>query len=157
VERCRPAEPADLERVVALTRELHRELAGMRGGEIWAAREARREPLAAGLAAQLEDPATCVLVGLIDEVIVGYGVVVVEALATGERLGRITDLFVEEPARSVGVGEALSDALLAFTAEHGVIGVDTRALPGHRAAKNFFEEQGFTARALIMHRPVPRR
>jgi hypothetical protein len=29
--------------------------------------------------------------------------------------------------------------------------VDVIALPGHRATKNFFEEQGFTARAIVMH------
>ncbi len=36
------------------------------------------------------------------------------------------------------------------------MGVDTLALPGHRAAKNFFEESGFTARALVMHRALNR-
>ena len=157
MERCRPAEPADLERLVALAQQLHNELAGMRGGAIWSAREARREPLEPGLASQLEDPAACVLVGLIDDVVVGYGVVVIETLATGERLGRITDLFVEEPAREIGVGEALTDGLLAFAAQHQTVGVDAFALPGHRATKNFFEDQGFTARALIMHRPAPPR
>jgi GNAT superfamily N-acetyltransferase len=157
VERCRPAEPADLERLVALARELHGELAVMRGGEIWAARDARREPLEPGLAAQLDDPAACVLVGLIDDVVVGYAVLVLEPLVTGDVLGRITDLFVEAPAREVGVGEALSDGLLAFAAEHDAVGVDALALPGHRATKNFFEEQGFTARALTMHRPAAHR
>ena len=36
----------------------------------------------------------------------------------------------------------------------GCVGVDVRALPGHRAAKNFFETHGFTARALVMHHPL---
>jgi ribosomal protein S18 acetylase RimI-like enzyme len=157
VERCRPAEPADLDRIVALVRELHAELATLRGGEVWAAREARQAPLEPGLAALLADPSACVLVGLIDEVVVGYGALVVETLPTGARLGRITDLYVEEPARAVGVGEALADGLLAFAAAHDTVGVDAFSLPGHRATKNFFEDQGFTARALIMHRPSSRR
>jgi ribosomal protein S18 acetylase RimI-like enzyme len=157
VERCRPATTADLGRVVALFGQLHDELGGMRGGGLWAAREARREPVEASLAAQLVDPNSCVLVGLIDDVVVGFGVVVIEILADGERLARITELYVEEPARAVGVGEAITDGLLAFANEHDVVGVDALALPGHRAAKNFFEEQGFTARALIMHRPTPPR
>jgi GNAT superfamily N-acetyltransferase len=152
VERCRPAEPDDIPELVGLARELHAELAPMRGGRIWAAREARAEPLEPRFAAELEDPDACVLVGLLEDVIVGYGVVVVESLRDGSRLARVTDLFVEEPARAVGVGEVLSDALLAWAEERGVVGVDALALPGHRAAKNFFEEQGFTARALIMHR-----
>ena len=29
--------------------------------------------------------------------------------------------------------------------------MDAMALPGHRSAKNFFEESGFTARKLVMH------
>ena len=64
------------------------------------------------------------------------------------------ELFVEPPARSIGVGESMTDALLALAAERRCIGVDALALPGHRATKNFFEDQGFTARALTMHRPL---
>jgi GNAT superfamily N-acetyltransferase len=66
----------------------------------------------------------------------------------------VTDLFVDEGARSVGVGEAIVELLVAFCAEAGCIGLDALALPGARAAKNFFEESGFTARALVMHRPA---
>jgi N-acetylglutamate synthase-like GNAT family acetyltransferase len=154
VERCRKAEPDDVPRIAALARELHAELAAMRGGALWAARDARHEPLEDAFAALLADPGTCVIVGLIDEVIVGFGVLVLETLSTNERLGRVTELFVEAPARAVSVGETMADVLVAFAAEHGCIGVDTLALPGHRATKNFFEEQGFTARALIMHRSL---
>ena len=157
MERARPATTADLGRVVALFGQLHDELGAMRGGGLWAAREARREPVEASLASQLDDPNACVLVGLIDDVVVGFGVIVIETLSTGEQLGRITELYVEEPARAVSVGEAINDGLLAFASEHDVVGVDALALPGHRAAKNFFEEQGFTARALVMHRSTPPR
>ncbi len=154
MERCRPAEPDDVPQLAGLARELRAELAAMRGGRLWAAQEAREEPLEARFAAELDDPDTFVIVGLFEDVIVGYGVVVLHTLRDGSRLARITDLFVEEPARAVGVGEALSDGLLAWARERATVGVDVLALPGHRAAKNFFEEQGFTARALIMHRPA---
>ena len=151
MERCRPARPEDLPRVAALGRELFAELTPLRGGEIWAARDARPEPFESDLAPFLDDPNACVLVGTIDEVIVGFGVLLIERLATGQDLGRITELFVEPPARSVGVGEAISDALVAFATDRGCVGVDALALPGHRDTKNFFEEQGFTARMLVMH------
>jgi GNAT superfamily N-acetyltransferase len=147
VERCRPARPEDLPRVAALGRELFAELAPLRGGALWAARDARPEPLEANLAPLLDDPDACVLVGTIDEV----GVLLVERLSTGQDLGRITELFVEPPARSVGVGEAISEQLVAFAVDRGCVGVDALALPGHRDTKNFFEEQGFTARMLVMH------
>src|ERR1700738_2628608 len=70
------------------------------------------------------------------------------------RLAVITDLFGEEGARSVGVGEAMITELVTFASRAGCIGVDALALPGARAAKNFFEESGFTARIIVMHRPA---
>ena len=60
-------------------------------------------------------------------------------------------------SRSVGVGEAMADALVAHCTAQGCIGIDARALPGHRATKNFFEAHGFTARALVMHHVLHRR
>jgi hypothetical protein len=51
----------------------------------------------------------------------------------------------------------MADALVAFCDAQGCIGIDTLALPGHRAAKNFFEESGFIARAIVMHRRLDRR
>ncbi len=72
-------------------------------------------------------------------------------LRDGGVLGVITDLFVQPEARSVGVGEAMVELLVAYCTEHDCLGIDALVLPGHRAAKNFFEESGFTARALVMH------
>jgi GNAT superfamily N-acetyltransferase len=155
VEHCRPAEPDDIPHIVTLARALHDELTAMRGGALWAARDARPEPLAGTFAALLTDPDVRVVVGLIDDVIVGFGVLELETLSSGERLGRITELFVEAPARAVSVGQTITDSLVAVAADHRCVGVDALALPGHRATKNFFEEEGFTARALIMHRPLP--
>ena len=154
MERCRPAEPDDIPRIAALARELHAELAEIRGGALWAAQDGRSEPLDATLTALLDDRDTHVVVGLIDDVIVGFGILVFETLSTGEALGRITELFVEPPARAIGVGESMTDALLELAKARRCVGVDALALPGHRATKNFFEDQGFTARALVMHRPL---
>ena len=61
---------------------------------------------------------------------------------------------MDEGARSIGVGEAIVGALIEFCTDRRCLGIDARALPGHRATKNFFEEHGFTARALIMHRAL---
>ena len=47
-------------RVVELAHQLQGELAPMRGGRIWAAHDARREPLEPTLAALLDDPDACV-------------------------------------------------------------------------------------------------
>jgi GNAT superfamily N-acetyltransferase len=156
VEDSRPATAADVGRIAELARAMQAELAALRGGALWRAREARAEPLENGYAVLLADADARVVVGTIDGVVLGFGVAVVERLRDGSALGVITDLFVEEPAREVGVGEEIVEALVAYCTERGCVGVDAVALPGHRATKNFFEEQHFTARALLMHRRLGR-
>ncbi len=153
MESCRPALAADVEIIATLARAMLAELAPMKGGRLYVAREARPEPLEPTYAALLARDDALVAVGAIDDVVVGFGVVELEPLRNGERLGIIDDLYVEPEARAVGVGDAIVRALVAFCREQGCTGVDARALPGHRSTKNFFEGHGFTARALIMHHP----
>ena len=150
-EAVRAATPEDLPAIVGLVEALRAELTPMRGGRIWTLREARSGPPAEAFGALLADPATCVVVGTVDDVVVGFGVATVEPLTDGSRLGVVSELFVDVEARAVGVGEAMLEALVAFCTREGCVGVDAFALPGHRAAKNFFEESGFTARAIVMH------
>ena len=150
-EGCRPASVADLPRIAELNRAVIEELSPMRGGAVWKAREARPEPLEDGLAELLDDPDARVLVATIDDTVVGYAVVHLEYLADGSILGVIDDIFVEEGARQVGLGELMIDDLMTWCEERKCVGMDAMALPGHRATKNFFEESGFTARQLVMH------
>ena len=150
-EACRPAEAADVPRLAELTRAAIDELAPMRGGAVWKAREARPEPLEEGFEGLLDDPDARVVVATIDGVVVGYAVVHLEYLADGTVLGVIDAIFVEEEARQVGLGELMIGDLMAWCEDRKCIGMDAMALPGHRATKNFFEESGFTARQLVMH------
>jgi GNAT superfamily N-acetyltransferase len=152
-ESARRATIDDLERLVELELALRDELAPMRGGDILAVRELRPEPFAAQFERLIASDDACVVVGLIDEVIVGFGVVELEALRNGATLGRITELFVDPEARAVGIGEVIAVELIVFCDAADCVGIDALALPGHRATKNFFERSGFTARALVMHRP----
>jgi len=157
VEGSRPATAEDLPRIAELAELARHELVPMKGGALWAAREALAEPFAATYWALMERDDALVVVGTVDETVIGFGVVTLERLRNGETLGVITDLFVEPDARSIGVGEAMADDLVAFCATRGCTGIDALALPGHRSAKNFFEGSGFTARALVMHRALDRR
>ena len=150
-EGCRPASTADLPRIAELNRAVIEELSPMRGGAVWKAREARAEPLEDGLADLLDNPDARVLVATIDDTVVGYAVVHLEYLSDGSILGVIDDIFVEEGARQVGLGELMIDDLMTWCEERKCVGMDAMALPGHRATKNFFEESGFTARQLVMH------
>ena len=151
MEAARPATPSDIPALAELSDRALAELSPTRGGTVFVAREGRAQPVAETLSADLADPDVCVLVGTIDEHPVGYAVGRTEALRDGSTLGVITDLYVEDGARSVGVGEALMGELLGFFRAAGCGGVDATALPGNRATKNFFEESGFTARLLVMH------
>lgn len=152
MEASRPASEDDVPRLAELVRSVTDELAGMRGGAIWKAREARQEPIEPDLEKLLHDPDARLLAGTIDEVIVGYAAARIERLSDGSLLGVVDDIFVEDGARGVGLGEAMMDQLVAWCEERGCVGMDAMALPGARQTKNFFEESGFTARQLIMHR-----
>ena len=151
MEAVRAATPEDLPAIAGLVEALRAELTPMRGGRLWSVREARDGQPEEVYGALLTDPLACVVVGTIDDVVIGFGVATVETLADGGRLGVVSELFVDAEARAVGVGETMLEALVAFCTKAGCVGVDALALPGHRAAKNFFEESGFTARAIVMH------
>ena len=151
MEAARPATPSDLPHLVGLATDALAELAPLRGGAVFVHREGRAAPVEETLRRDLESPDATVIAGTIDDTVVGYATGRTEALRDGTVLGVIDDLYVDEGARSVGVGEAMMGELLAWFREQGCAGVDATALPGNRATKNFFEESGFTARLLVMH------
>lgn len=154
IEAARPASSDDLPRLAELARAAIDELRATKGGEVWARREARTEPLEDSLSVDLASPDALVLAGMIDDAMIGYAVVRAEALPDGAVLARLTDVYVEPDARGVGVGEALLDAVVAWATERKCIGVDALALPGNRETKNFFESFGLVARAIVVHRPL---
>ena len=152
MEGARPATEGDVPRLVELARTALAELAPLRGGAVFVAREARGEPLDDGFRASVTADDQVVLAGTYDDAVIGYGTGRTEVVRDGSRLGIIDDLFVEDGFRAVGVGEALMEGLLEWFRAQGCAGVDAMALPGTRETKNFFETFGFTARALIVHR-----
>ena len=151
VEAARPATPDDLPAVAELAAELRRATADQRGGALWAVHEALPGTTAAELAARLTDPDQATVVGTLDDVVLAYGLAHVTTVRDGRVLAVIDELLVTEPARAVGLGQTVLQALVAWAATHGALGVDATALPGDRQAKNFFEAAGFTARRLVMH------
>jgi GNAT superfamily N-acetyltransferase len=153
-ESARPAVAGDLAVLGALSDACVAELRPERGGALWAARDARPVPGASSLAADLADPDALVVAGEADGLVVGLAVVRAETLPTGDRLGRITDLYVEPGFRELGVGEAMLGLVLDWATGRGCVGVDAVALPGMRATKNFFESFGLVARAIVVHRPL---
>ena len=162
-EGCRAAVEADLPRMAELAEQAVAELRQGRGGEVWARTLGRRPPFEPILAEQLGREADHrVVVGTLDDVVVGYGVAHVEPTpppevgrAATELLGTVTDLYVEPGARGLGIGEGMMQHLVDWCAAQGCYGVDSLALPGDRATKNFFESFGLVARAILVHRKLP--
>lgn len=150
----RRALAADLGHVQALARQARVAVADARGGPLWSTRDALPEPLA--LEKLLDDPGALVAVGTLDEHVVGYLIGVVETLHDRRKLARVIELYVEEGARQLGIGEAILDLALAWAGAAGCIGIDAAALPGDRDTKNFFETAGLVARAIVVHRALGR-
>jgi ribosomal protein S18 acetylase RimI-like enzyme len=150
-EGARPATSADLGVLIELADAAADELAPTRGGAVFLAREAP-EPGPERFVAAMADDTQLVVVGTVDDQVVGYGVVRLEPLRDGGRLGVIDDLFVLPDARGIGVGEAMATSLIGYCEDHGCTGVDAVALPGNRQTKNFFETFGLVARAIVVHR-----
>jgi GNAT superfamily N-acetyltransferase len=153
-ETARRAEHDDLDELERLSAEADAQLRGQRGGELWALTVGRRPPVRESLAASMDDVGQCCVVGCIDDVVVGFGVVRRTPLADDRAIGVVDELFVTSEAREVGVGEAMMDLLVAWCREQGCIGIDAVAMPGDRATKNFFETFGLTARAILVHRTL---
>lgn len=152
MEGARLATEADVPRLVDLAAEAAVALQEQRGGPLWTLREGRLEPFDAGFVTALGAEDHHLLVGTIDGVVVGFAAAHHEQLRDGSRHAVVDEIFVEPPARGVGVGEALMDDVLAWSRAEGCAGVDSVALPGDRETKNFFERFGLTARAIVVHR-----
>ena len=153
-EAARTARPDDVPALLPLAQAAAAELRDQKGGPIWWRRERRQGDLGEALRSALDDPEFEVVVGTLDGTAIGYAIARIERLADGGRLGVVEDIYVDPGGRAVGVGEALMDHVLAWARDQGCFGVDSLALPGDRATKNFFESFGLVARAIIVHKPL---
>ncbi len=153
-EAARVATEADIDVVAELVASALDSIAEQRGGNLWTNREARSLPATDSVASAIANPDHQVIVGLLDEQVVGYAMVRLETLADDTVLGVVDDLFVLPEAREVGVGEEVMNQILAWVDEKGCRGIDAAALPGDRQTKNFFESNGLVARAIIVHRDL---
>jgi GNAT superfamily N-acetyltransferase len=155
MESVRAAGPDDLAVLARMAGDAVAELVPLRGGEMWARTLGRRPPFEPGLAEAMTDPEVLVLVGTVDDAVVGYAVARLDAVDDGDPIVVIDDLFTEPGARAVGVGEAMLGTIVEWGTEQGASGIDAVVLPGARETKNFFESFGLKARALVVHRDLP--
>jgi len=88
-----------------------------------------------------------VFLGCIGGVPVAYA-----RIELGARRGRVAELYCEQGARGVGVGDVLLGAMCDVLRDRGADRVDSVALPGDRVTKNFFEAHQMVARAITTSR-----
>ncbi len=151
METARPATLDDVAAIEHVATMVRAEQVDARGGSLFQAREAGPWPLGDRVRTLIADDDSVAVVGCYDDVVFGYGLAVIERLADGRLLGRLDDLAVEPEARSSGIGEAMMNLVLEELRAAGCSGVDSRALPGDRQTKNFFESFGLKARLLVVH------
>ena len=149
--QARIATSADLAILVELYRTYRDTLVDERGGTLHLLREAFTEPLEPPLTSILHDDQWLVLVGTFDNAPVGLAAARIETMPDTSQLATVEAIYVDAPAREMGVGEQLLDCVVQWATQRGATGVDVRVLPGMRASKNFLEGAGFAARLLVMH------
>jgi GNAT superfamily N-acetyltransferase len=145
MERARPARPDDKPACRELLVRALGAARSARGGEALAGTANGDELLDRWMTAG----PTSVYVGEFHDVVVGLGV----ATASGPS-GRIECCYVEEGARGVGVGTALMESMVAWCTAQGCRDIDALALPGDRLTKQRLEAAGFSARLLVLNRPL---
>jgi len=159
MESVRVAVADDADRFEELADELIGWIASQRGGSLLLGQEGRRpwDRLGAGsFAALLADSDRLVVMGTLDGVVTATATGHVVTLEGGDRLGVVDGCYVEEGARGVGLGQLLTETVVAWLDGQGCLGVDALALPGDRTAKQLLETTGFKARLLTMHRSFDR-
>jgi GNAT superfamily N-acetyltransferase len=141
----RPArsdDAADLDRLRLASRAETRQ---KRGGDLFVDElDAAHEQLGPS-----DAPPRVVVVGTIDDVVVGYA-----SLARTGRVALVEELYCEPGARGVGVGDALVAAAADLAGQWGCAFLDSLVLPGDRETKNFFEAHGMVSRLLRVSRPL---
>ena len=128
----------------------------MKGGELWLQRDAWPEPLSTTRTPRCStrDDAS-VVVGTIDDVVVGFGVVVVETLRSGAHLG-VDHRPVRGARGAVGRGRGVrspTPARRAAPSADASASTPSRC-PATATPRTSSRRNGFTARALTMHRDL---
>lgn len=123
-------------------------LVDARGGALLLA----ESPAIVDWSATLDDDDVIVLVGTLLDVVLSF--MVMELRAEIDR-GCITNAFVEEGARELGLGDTMVEHAKRAVRAAGLTGIEAVALPGDRNTKNLYERAGMTARKITVYKALP--
>jgi GNAT superfamily N-acetyltransferase len=153
METARPAREDDLPACLDLLAWALTDARSVRGGPALVGNVTPADLLARWMDAAPAE--ATVYVGEFHQAVVGLAAATVAVRPHATELsGRIECCYVEEQARGVGVGAALMDSMVAWCSQRACRDVDALALPGDRLSKQRFEGAGFTARLLVLNRPL---
>ena len=93
----------------------------------------------------LDDRSLHVLVGGLDESVMGYLVTRIK-----DKIAIVEQVFVTHDARTLGVGDALVSAIIYWAKSNSFKSLDALALPGDRETKNLYERSGLVARLITV-------
>lgn len=99
----------------------------------------------------LASPVNTVLIARADDRVVGALMLVVFPLLTGMRAW-IEDVVVDETARGLGVGHALTTEAVRVAGEQGAKTVDLTSRPSREAANRLYAKAGFERRETNVYR-----
>lgn len=142
----------DVETLCAMYRDLEEEQTELKS--MWPLFDGLDLPIEGAMRSILEDGRSMLLLGEIDDVPLGFVWARSEPMlsrAGDEMVGVFRLIFTDPEARGVGVGEVMIEAALTALRAARHRRFDALVSPGHRAAKNFFEQNGFAARLIVMH------
>jgi GNAT superfamily N-acetyltransferase len=146
----RPAEAADLERLVELLLALQDQIERS-NPDLWQMKPEARHNLKGQISGRLKAANSCALVAEHEEdgvVGVIFGRIIVNNRYTPSRAGQIDQAFVRADHRRLGVGSRLAALLLGFFAAEGVEDVSLRYVAGNEEAAAFWSALGFAPRII---------
>ena len=109
-------------------------------------------PSTAELSDVVASPATDLFIAIDDAgVVIGMATLATFRIPTGLRAW-IEDVVVDEAGRGQGVGEALTNAMVARARELGCRTVDLTSRPSREAANRLYQRLGFVARDTNVYR-----
>lgn len=145
IRRANHDDTVELQRLEQMARA---NIAAERGGQ---RRLEECQLLGQGFAEMIDQQDHRIFLSMIGEVPVGY---LVLQLRPNQDRGVVTHVFVEEPARELGFGDAMLRAAIDETAKLGLAGIEGTALPGDRETKNLFERCGLVARKITVYKRI---
>ena len=152
-ESARYAKQEDLDTFIFLHAMSRSLIATHKGGDYWLDNEALQNS-GESLFTELQGAESRVcIIGLYDDYPVGFLIGETHDLLGGIAVD-IREIFVEPDARSVGVGEIMMESLSDWACMQSATHLTSRALPGDRALKNFFERYRITARLIEVVREL---